>query len=522
MIGRGIKSALSTIRGRLWLAFVSMVLLVALLPSAMFYVYEVNQTRSDMEQDISATLGILADNLQGPVAFVDPQAASSVLLSLMNKKQILMACVHLADGSQLSIYTGAAADPLDLSCPETQQQITEETLKWHEEYAVAARPILIDRDAVGYVRMFVSDEQLRDKTSQFLLILTGVLVATIFCAGGILWLLERSIVKPITHLTDTTRQITAQQDYGVRVEAGAYQEIASLANQFNKMMSEVQNRDQFLLDQQQHLESEVRKRTKELDDALQKALAANRSKSEFLANMSHELRTPLNAIIGFSEMILSKMFGDVGSPKYSEYAGLINESGQHLLNIINDILDLAKVEAGKIQLEEEECDFTELAKGSVAMMRIPSETKNVPIRLEAPDNLPRLKVDPRIVKQILLNMLSNAVKFTPAGGRVQVRLGCSDDRELWLEVEDTGCGMSVDEISQAFEPFGQVQQAFVRDHEGCGLGIPLIDRLVKLHQGRFELTSEVNIGTRAKIIFPATRACSGGARGTPGANLIGA
>tara|TARA_R110002096_G_scaffold144740_1_gene301907 strand:- start:240 stop:1790 length:1551 start_codon:yes stop_codon:yes gene_type:complete len=507
MIKHRIASVISTIHGRLWLAFGTMVLLVALLPSSIFYFYEVNQTRHNMEEDISATLGILADNLQGPVAFLDPQSAFSVLQSLMNKRQVMIACVSLTDGRQLSAYKGALTTTEGLVCPDKSEPVTEETIDWHTNYISASRPILIDHEIVGYLQIVVSDELLRSNASKFLVILIGVFLVTILFAYGILWALERSIVEPITLLTNTTRQITAQQDYGVRVEAGAYQEIASLANQFNKMMSEVQSRDRFLLDQHQLLESEVRKRTKELDGALQKALAANQSKSEFLANMSHELRTPLNAIIGFSEMIFGKYFGAVGSPKYTEYAKLIHESGQHLLNIINDILDLAKIEAGKTQLDEEVCDLGELAKGSVSMMRIPSETKGISIKLSVPENLPRLKVDPRIVKQILLNMLSNAVKFTPAGGMVDVRMGRTEKNELWLEVEDTGCGMNDDEIALAFEPFGQIQKAFVRSHDGCGLGIPLIDRLVKLHQGSFKLTSEVNVGTNAKITFPASRSC---------------
>lgn len=496
-----------TIRGRLWLAFVTMVLLVALLPSGIFYFYEVSQTRQDMEHDISTTLGVLADNLQGPVAFLDPQAASGVLRSLSNKTQVMSACVSLADGTELSVYTGAAGDDARAPCSGVGEAVAGEYLEWHDTYVAAGRPIQIDMETVGSVGIVVSDELLRTKTSKFLTILVSVFLATLACAYGILWALERSIVKPITHLTERTRQITAQQDYRVRVEAGAYREIAALANQFNKMMGEVESRDQFLLDQQQSLESEVRKRTKELDDALQKALAASQSKSEFLANMSHELRTPLNAIIGFSDMILQRFFGEVGSHKYTEYAGLINESGQHLLNIINDILDLAKVEAGKTMLEEEVCDLGDLAEVAVSMMRVPSRSKNVSMRLDVAEGLPSLRVDPRIVKQILLNLLSNAVKFTPSGGHVVVRLGRGDANQLWLEVEDTGCGMGESDIEQAFEPFGQVQKAFVRDHEGCGLGVPLVDRLVKLHQGSFDLKSELGVGTVARVTFPATRTC---------------
>ncbi len=252
--------------------------------------------------------------------------------------------------------------------------------------------------------------------------------------------------------------------------------------------------------------TDVKLREAVLTEARQQAEFANRAKSEFLANMSHELRTPLNAIIGFSEMIRDGAFGPVGNAKYIEYAGDIHESGAHLLELINDILDLSKVEAGEIALNEEIVDFARALHACVRLVGARARANGLALDVDIPDDLPHLLADERKVKQIFINLLSNAIKFTEPGGRVSLRVSVRADRDIEAVVADTGIGIAPRDIDQVMKPFFQVDSRLARKYEGTGLGLPLCKSLVALHGGSLKLESEVGVGTRVRIVFPATRA----------------
>ena len=246
---------------------------------------------------------------------------------------------------------------------------------------------------------------------------------------------------------------------------------------------------------------------RQLRSAKEEAELASRAKSDFLANVSHELRTPLNAIIGFSEIIKDQLFGPMGNQRYREYAIDIHDSGTHLLSLINDILDLSKIEAGKFELHEEPIDFEAATKSSFRIMRDRAEEAGVTLELDVPPELPRLRADPRAVKQILLNLLSNAVKFTDAGGRVVVSAQLAGNGGLRIQVEDTGIGIAEEDIAKAMAPFGQVDSSLSRKYEGTGLGLPLTRRLVDLHDASLTLTSRAERGTCVTINFPRDRVC---------------
>lgn len=236
-----------------------------------------------------------------------------------------------------------------------------------------------------------------------------------------------------------------------------------------------------------------------------KAEAANRAKSRFLANMSHELRTPLNAIIGFAEVIHNQFKGPVGNPQYVDFARSIHESGRHLVGIINDILDLSKVEAGKTDLDEDITTVTALVDHAAALMRQSIETAKLTLEIDVTGDLPEVLVDSRKINQVLLNLISNAAKFTPAGGRVRIEGRRSAEGGVVVTVADNGAGIADDELTEVLKPFVQSREAEHRHVQGTGLGLPLADELVKLHGGTLTLSSVRGAGTTITVTLPAAR-----------------
>ena len=232
---------------------------------------------------------------------------------------------------------------------------------------------------------------------------------------------------------------------------------------------------------------------------------ANRSKSEFLANMSHELRTPLNAIIGFSEIIRDQLFGPVGQAQYVEYAGDIHDSGQLLLSLINDILDMSKIEAGKRALAESVMSVEDTVRSVSRLVAARAKEGKIKLTMSVPRDFPCFRAEERAIKQILTNLLTNAIKFTPEGGTVSLTAEQTDKGDLRIVVEDTGIGMSAEEIPVAMAPFGQIESALSRKNQGTGLGLPLTRALVELHGGTLDLESAVGKGTKITLLFPKDR-----------------
>jgi signal transduction histidine kinase len=249
---------------------------------------------------------------------------------------------------------------------------------------------------------------------------------------------------------------------------------------------------------------ELHRNQQHLIAAKDAAEAASRSKSLFLAHMSHELRTPLNAIIGFSGMMSDRMFGPLNE-KYGEYAGLIGDSGSHLLAIINNILDLAKADANRLDLAEEEVEISRIVDLGSGMIMEMARDAEVDYATEIEHSLPDVLGDPAKLTQILVNLLSNAIKFTPSGGRVKLKIDQGVRGGLNFTVSDTGIGMSADQIPIALSAFGQVDSGLSRKYDGVGLGLPLTKQLAELHGGRLELESEPGKGTTVNFHLPEER-----------------
>jgi signal transduction histidine kinase len=257
------------------------------------------------------------------------------------------------------------------------------------------------------------------------------------------------------------------------------------------------------------LELEATKRnleraSRELEKALAASEESDKSKSQFLASMSHELRTPLNAIIGYSELIYGELYGAIGDERYVDYAGHIRSSGAHLLSLINDVLDVARLDAGRVTLDEEAIDLGEAVDEAMRLVTPQANDGQLTLGLRIAPDVPFVSGDRRRLRQVLVNLLSNAVKFTPAGGRVTVTATATSDG-VSISVSDTGIGMRAEDIPTALDRFGQIDSRLARRYEGTGLGLPLAKELMELHGGTLSIESEIGVGTTVTVLLPRQR-----------------
>ncbi len=421
------------------------------------------------------------------------------------RPSVIQACIYDAKGKVFAFYPiSQLLNEAPLSeqriskfsgCPELQSPYT----KFVKDRVETFRNITLRDEHVGSIYLASDMRDVNQYIKRQLIYVVVVTLAVLALAYFLAMRLQRSISGPVLRLADTALHVSIYKDYSVRVavpedEMGPNtNEISTLIDAFNEMLSEIEERD-----------GALQKKNIELEQAKEDAESANMSKSRFLASISHELRTPLNAIIGFSSIIISQLFGQINQ-KYYEYAEDIHDSGLHLLEIINDILDLSKAEAGKLTLDMEEFNVIKALNKCITILAERAARGNVTVTLDAPEELPYLIADRVRFIQIMLNVMSNAVKFTEPGGKVHVSVEShvigNQKMHFRIIVRDTGIGMAAEDIRKAFQSFGQVDSGLNRKYEGTGLGLPLTKRLVELHQGTIQLDSRVGIGTTVTLQF---------------------
>jgi len=311
----------------------------------------------------------------------------------------------------------------------------------------------------------------------------GVFVAAVFG-----WLLARYIARPVVAVAEAASEVAAGGLH-TRVEESIYgpMELRVLAKSFNHMVTGLEQREAGLLAAKDVAES------------------ANRSKSEFLANISHELRTPLNAVIGFSDLMRNEIHGPLGSEKYNDYLNDIHGSGSHLLDIINDVLDMSKAEARRMDIEEEEFDLGAALQACTRMVSERAAVGGIQVECLTTDDLPNLFADGRLVRQIVLNLLTNAIKFTGDGGEVVLEALVDDAGDCRISVADTGIGIAPEFLDSIMQPFVQVDSGMDRKYQGTGLGLSLVKSMAELHDAKVDIESTPGVGTTIFVRFPAER-----------------
>ncbi len=329
-----------------------------------------------------------------------------------------------------------------------------------------------------------------------------------------LWGYPKDLLEPGVRLDHLIRYSARRGDYGGTDPEALVEEMARLFRSGDWMDSEVPLVDGRVLELRGNrgasggyvltcLDITERKQLEaDLLSAKEAAEQANRAKSQFLATMSHELRTPLNAILGFSEIIRDNILGSAVQQKYREYAGDVHDSAQHLLAIITDILDVAKIEFGKLEIQPKLIDLRHLLQDAVRLLRVRAQERRLALKLDLPSALPPLIADERAMKQIMINLLSNAIKFTPEGGKIRVKAGQTETNEMEISIEDTGIGIPADQIGKLLMPFQRVDNSTSRAEGGTGLGLALVKALTELHGGRVRVESTLGIGTKVTVHLP--------------------
>ncbi len=494
-----------TIRKKLITIQIITTFIVLVLASAVFVQNEIRLFRTALVQNLSSMALLIGENSASTLVFMDNQSAAQVLVSLQVEPHIANACIYDARGGIFATYSRKGDERFAFPA------VSGKAYTFRGGFLDLFQPIVRNQEVIGTVFLRSDLRQLRERIDEYIKDAAVILVVGMLLSVLLSTLLQRTISRPILNLVRAARNVSDTGDYSQRVLQRSKDELGALSTAFNEMLGLIQKRDASLLDARDTLEQRVEERTLELQETteqLEQSLAAeheartgaeearriaeeaNQIKSLFLANMSHEIRTPMNAILGYAQILQANPDLSNDQRKGIETIG---DSGQHLLGLINDILDISKIEAGRQQLNPSDFNLRSLVQGLGTMFEVRCRQKGLGWRLE--EDLPAGFVygDENKLRQVLSNLLGNAVKFSDAGEVVLRGKALGEDRYSF-EVSDTGPGIAPEQQAAIFEPFQQGMEGVHRG--GTGLGLAIAGRHVELMDGRLELESAPGKGTR--------------------------
>jgi signal transduction histidine kinase len=527
---------------RLVIMLACSIVLAATLFSSLAYNYY--SFKLESRERLIALGDIIGADVGAALAFADNQAVAKSLEPLKADPSVkLLFVLDMQDQISAYYHPDADAEPADLQ--QHLKKVRSEAEKFTFDFCLEVeRPIIRDSVRLGTILIELDEHTFKKKISDSAVI--GVFI--LLLALGFSFLLadrfQIVITKPVAAMATTMQEVSNTKDYSKRVPSSGTDEMDRLAVSFNEMLQEIELRDKELLEHQYQLEQLAEEltcsnlRQLEISESNRRLEEISRTKSDFLANMSHELRTPLNSVVGFSEVLQDQMFGPINE-KQQEYLKNILTSGKHLLSMINDILDLSKVESGKMELELSRFLIREAMGSSMMMLREKALKGGISLSMElAPMADLEIVADQRRLKQILYNLLSNAVKFTPAGGAVRLTArrvqgsmfevpGYEEHNEprtsnlepdadfIEISVEDSGIGISEEDIPRLFQAFTQLESLYTKEYEGTGLGLALARHLVQLHGGVIWVKSRLGSGSSFSFTIPLAQTLASKVRSTP-------
>ncbi len=483
--------------------------IAVILSSASFLIYDLVSFKNLLSQDLITQAQIVAYNSAAAMAFKDEAAANVTLSALTAKDDVVAAVLYTTDGRIFAHYY-RASDP----APVLPKHVEATGYHFDGQYIDVFSEVTLSGERLGTLFLQSDMQRWNARARRY----AGILGIFVLISGAFAWFvsskLQMLVSGPILHLEETMRAVSVDRNYGVRAVKSSGDEIGRLIDGFNIMLSEIQHRDKAvsranddLKTRTKELEQEIthRKRTQEeLLRAKHAAEEANRAKSAFLANMSHELRTPLNAIIGYSEM-LEEETKDSGQIENVRDLQRIQAAGKHLLSLINDVLDLSKIEAGKMGLHLETFELRPIIEEIVTTLRPAAEKNSNKIEVHLSKDLGSMHADATKVRQILFNLFSNACKFTDHGAiTLDVKRESRDTDCIVFRVVDTGIGMTPEQQWKLFQDFAQADTSIARKYGGTGLGLAISARFAQMMRGRIHVDSQLGEGSVFTVELPAT------------------
>jgi len=484
--------------------------MVLSLASGAFIAHELLTFRHRMVADLITLAEIIGNNSSGGLIFDDNHVVNENISALKAKSHIISAQIFKTDGQVFASYFNTQTVPFAklshlrdyyfahrATWDDINQEI-EDNYFFESDYVEVYKKIIYDGEMIG-TALIVSDlAEFYQRLQLGIMIVIGVMLVSLFLAFVLASRLQAVISDPIYRLLNTMKKVSEEKNYSIREKKISEDELGSLVDGFNDMLSQIEARDQELNQYHYHLEEKVAQRTVELAEARDQALAANKAKSIFLANMSHEIRTPMNAVLGYAQILQR----DTQLNKEQRNSlKIIESSGNHLLGLINDILDISKIEAGAMELRQENFYLIELIDAIAAMFKVRCEQKHLEWRVSSNlEDKTLVYADQGKLRQVLINLLGNAVKFTEKG-EVSLRITQqSDDHEMYrIDVIDTGQGIPKADQKNIFEPFQQEKSGF--DKGGTGLGLAITKRQVELMGGTLLVESEPGQGSCFSVVL---------------------